>query len=278
MSRVALALVASVGIAHGDPPRGLQGDIMLHPGDAFTGETLHAGDWIYNQAVMTLPLPSWAWIGVTDWLTAEIDLLPLLGGFFIEPHLPVPSLNLRFKLYDHLAYETMAQYQWRPFDDQLGPESFVHIVRDGLSWFHRVNVTLPVARNFRVHASLGATYARSLTIENQNRTAYRGRHFENLISPDASLGLDWRPLPWLSLHSTGSFGTTFVYLDNVPRKAQVTLAFRAAPFESRRHGLLGSAFFRCMRIEASTLYIYFRDADESMSLPVPIFPYFYWQG
>ena len=60
MSRVALFLLAGVGIAHGDPPRGLQSDIMLHPGDAFTGETLRAGDWIYNQAVMTLPLPSWA--------------------------------------------------------------------------------------------------------------------------------------------------------------------------------------------------------------------------
>jgi hypothetical protein len=227
---------------------------------------------------MTFPLPSWAWIGVTDWLTAEIDLLPLLGGFFIEPHLPVPSLNLRFKLRDHVAYETMAQYQWRPFDDQLGPESPVHIERDGLSWFHRINVTLPVASGFRVHASLGATYARSLTIENQNRTKYRGRHFEDLISPDASLGLDWRPLPWLSLHSTTSYGTTFVYLDNVPRKAQVTLAFRLAPFESRRQGWLGSAFFRCMRVEASLLHIYFLDAQESLSLPVPIFPYFYWQG
>jgi hypothetical protein len=34
------------------------------------------------------PLLSWVWIGVTDWLTAEIDLLLLLGGFAIEPHVP----------------------------------------------------------------------------------------------------------------------------------------------------------------------------------------------
>lgn len=61
---------------------GLQSDIMLHPTDGFTAYTLKKNEIVYCQSPFTLPLPSWAWWGITDKITAEIDLLPLLGGFF----------------------------------------------------------------------------------------------------------------------------------------------------------------------------------------------------
>jgi len=56
---------------------GLLTDTMLHPMDGFTAYTLKQGEIIYNQSPLTLPLPSWAWVGVTDWLTVEIVSVPI---------------------------------------------------------------------------------------------------------------------------------------------------------------------------------------------------------
>jgi hypothetical protein len=273
---IGLSLAVSASVEAQPAGDGLQAEPMLHPGDAFTAMTLREGELIYNQSVQTLPLPSWAWWGVTDWLTAEIDLLPLLGGLFVEPHLPVPSFNFRFRLRDgggdslSVAYETMVQYLWQPFAQ--ADFGHVHIVRDGLSWYHRVNVTLPVSRTVLLHASVGGTYSRSIVIENRERETYRGRAFRDLVSPDGSLALDLRPTGWLSLHAAVSYGTTFVYLDNVPRKVEAIAAFRLAPFQRSRFGIL-----RTLRIESAIFTLYFPDAGEWATLPVPIFPYLYWQ-
>jgi hypothetical protein len=272
---VVVALASACAGSQGES-RGLIDERMLHPGDAFTATTLRQGELIYNQSVQTLPLPSWAWWGVTDWLTAEIDLLPLLGGFFIEPHLPVPSFNLRFRLRDgggeslSIAYETMVQYLWEPYPQ--ADFGNLHIVRDDLSWYHRLNVTQPLSETVALHASAGFTFSRSIVIENKDREVYRGRTFHDLVSPDGSLAVDWRVAGWLSLHASASYGTTFVYLDNVPRKAQLMGAFRVAPFYRSRYG-----FLRTLRIESAVFTIYFPDAGEWATLPVPIFPYVYWQ-
>jgi hypothetical protein len=257
---------------------GLRSDTMLHPGDSFTAYTLKRGELVYNQAIKSLPLPSWAWWGVTDRLTVEIDLLPLLGGFFVAPHLPVPSVNARYKLRAHVgkgpafAVEAMFQRQWRPFDGQLDPKSTVHLVRDGASLFARLNMSQILTPTLRLHASLGANWAQHLTIENQNIEVARGRSFTNLISPDASLSLDWRFSERFSLHLTGSYGTTFVYLDNIPRKVELLYALRVAPFYKSKVG-----FFRVMRLEAAAFLFYFQDAKETLALPIPLFPYLYWQ-
>lgn len=251
---------------------------MLHPGDSFTAYTLQKGDFIYNQAIPALPLPSWAWWGITDRLTAEIDLLPLLGGLLIEPHLPVPSFNLRYKLRDHIdgkpafAVEAMWQHQWRPFDGQLSTENTVHIVRDKNSVFARLNMSHILTPALRVHLSAGATWAQSIIIENQNVEVYRGKSFENLLSPDASVSLDWRFSPRFSLHLTGSYGTTFVYLDNIPRKVELVYALRAAPFYGAKRFV-----FRELRVEGAAFFFYFHDAKEWLSAPIPLFPYVYWR-
>jgi hypothetical protein len=278
VSPVLIAMLALVpAVAHAEPPHtGLLDETMLHPMDAFTGYTLKQGEFIYNQSPLTLPLPSWAWWGVTDWLTAEIDLLPLLGGFFIDPHLPVPSFNFRFRLRDggangpSLAFETMVQHLWNPLD-QEDLEHF-HVRRVGTQWFGRVNLSQRLVHRLRVHASVGVTFSEDFLVENQDRPVYRGKHLRNAVNPDASLSFDFRARAWLSLHLTGSYGTTFVYSDNQPRKWEVAYGFRLAPFYRSRFG-----FLRTFRLEAPAFWMYRPDAGESLFLPVPIFPYVYWQ-
>ena len=108
--------VSEIAIAQDIPYSNLQNEILLHPADGFTAYTLKKNEFLYCQSPFTLPFPSWAWWGITDKITAELDLLPLLGGFFQEPYLPVPSLNFRFKLREQnglvpaVAFETMFQH------------------------------------------------------------------------------------------------------------------------------------------------------------------------
>lgn len=257
---------------------GLQGDTMLHPVDSFTAYTLKKGEFVWNQVLAALPLPSWMWWGITDNLTMEIDLLPLVGGLFVDPHLPVPSVNFRYKLAEHVgrrpafAYEVMFQRMWNPFRGQLNEENTVLIEREKASVFSRINMSQLLAENLRLHASVGVTWAQSILIENQNRPTRIGTQHLDLVSPDASLSLDWRPSPRVSLHLTGSYGTTFVYLDNVPRKTEIAYGFRLAPFYRSPRAIL-----RNFRAEAAGLFFYFQDAQEWLSIPVPLFPYVYWQ-
>jgi hypothetical protein len=119
---------------------------------------------------------------------------------------------------------------------------------------------------------VGVTFSEDFLVENKERPVYRGKHITNAVNPDASLSLDFRAKPWLSLHATGSYGTTFVYSDNQPRKWEVAYGFRLAPFYASRYGIL-----RTMRLEAAALWIYRPDARESVLLAIPILPYFYWQ-
>ena len=255
---------------------GLLTDTMLHPMDGFTAYTLKQGEFIYNQSPLTLPLPSWAWVGVTDWLTAEIDLLPLLGGFFIEPHLPVPSVDVRFRLRDggargiSLAAETMVQHMWLPTTQEDAP--ILRVVRDGTSWFGRLNASFPITERVRVHASAGATFQHDIEVTNNDPMHPVGARHIDAWSPDASLSLDLRWKPWLSLHVTGSVGTTFVYSDNQPRKLQLAYGYRLAPWYASRHAVL-----RTMRFEFPALVMYHPDSHSGYRWYVPSIPYVYWQ-
>ncbi len=255
---------------------GLQSEILLHPADGFTAYTLKKNEFVYAQSPFTLPMPSWAWWGITDNITAEIDLLPLLGGFFQEPYLPVPSFNFRFKISDQqsikpsIAFETMFQYLWRT-QNQFD-QSNLRIEREGSSWFNRFNFSWQTRGDLHFHISTGLTYTQNLLIENKDPLNYNGRFFERTINPDLSLSLDWRPKPWLSSHLTTSYGTTFVYLDNIPRKYQVSYGFRVAPFLNKESG-----FLQTLRAELIGFYIWMPDAKEEIESLVPIFPYLYWQ-
>jgi len=257
---------------------GLQNEIMLHPVDAFTGYTLKKGEIVYNQSIVSLPLPSWAMIGITDRLTINLDLVAIIGGLAIEPHLPLPSINTRFSILKPtkrrpaIAYEAMFFYFWKPFEGQLNPKNTVKIVKDKANFFNRINVSVFLMPKLQLHSSVGFSWTQSITIENRNRDYLTGKKFTNLLSPDVSLSFDWRPKPWLSLHLTGSYGQTFVYLDNIPRKTQLAYGFRVAPFYQSKY-----RFLHTMRIEGTAFFDYFQDAKEWISIPLPIFPYFYWQ-
>ena len=269
MATTVVASAEPVGAGGG----GLLDEPFLHPLDAFTAQTLHAGEVLYAQPLGLLP--GWAQVGVTDAITVEIDATALLGGFFIDPHLPVPSTNIRWRLFDggttkpSVAVEAMAQYLWKPFDQ----EKFDHLLvrRRHLGGFLHANLSLPLAPHLWLHVSAGVSYARSILITNVDRPESHGTQFQDLVAPDASLAIDWRATRWLALAATASWGSTFVYSDNQPRKLQFTYGARFAPFLWSSHGSL-----RTLRIELAAIGIYRSDAKELLAAYVPVFPYIYW--
>ncbi len=259
-----------------DSLKGLQADVFLHPADGFTAQTLSKGEFVYNQSPFTLPFPSWAWWGITDKITAEIDLLPLIGGLFQEPHLPVPSLNFRFRIAEQnrglpaLAFETMYQHLWNEVTQSDQDNAVVR--RKGNSWYNRFNFSWQIRSVFYIHLSVGATYIENLYFSNNDSANLKEVFYPKSVTPDFNLSFDYRWKPWLSFHATGSYGTTFVYLDNVPRKYQVSYGFRVAPFYKNKWGILKS-----FRAELIGYYIFLPDIEESIEALLPIYPYFYWQ-
>lgn len=91
-------------------------------------------------------------------------------------------------------------------------------------------------------------------------------------SPDMSASLDWRPHRRWSFHLTGSYGTTFIYSDNQPRKWELAYGFRVAPFLDSSYGFLNT-----MRMEFPAIVTQYRDLHTGFRLWVPIVPYVYWQ-
>ncbi len=259
-----------------DVSNGLQTETLLHPADGFTAFTLKKGEFVYNQSPFTLPFPSWAWLGITDYITAEIDLLPLIGGLFQEPHLPVPSFNFRFKLMEQdklmpsIAFETMYQHLWNEVIQSEQANAIVS--RKGNSWYNHFNLSWKMNNRFYTHLSFGVTYVENLYFSNNDSLKKIEKFYPKSFTPDVNLSFDYRWKPWISLHTTGSYGTTFVYLDNIPRKQQISYGFRVAPFYKNRRGIL-----RTLRAEFIAYYINIPDIKESIASILPIFPYFYWQ-
>lgn len=239
-------------------------ETMLHPADAFTGYVLGNGEWVYNQALT--PYPSWAWWGITDRITAELDLECWLGG--------VPSFNFRIglknqnNLMPYIAVETMFQYL-KDERDQFHNLDYLEIMRHGKSWYNHVNMSWEIGSHWNLHLAGGATYVDSTSISNGNATHYSGRSFSNFLSPDFSIGLDYRLKDWFTLHSSLSYGSTFLYADNIIRKEQFTVAARVAPFINSNKRFLNS-----FRIELALLHAFFRDAEASITGPIG---FLYWQ-
>ena len=259
-----------------DSLKGLQAEIFLHPMDGFTAYTLKKGEFVYSQSPFTLPLPSWAWWGITDNITAEIDLLPLIGGLFREPNLPVPSLNFRFKLINQnklipsIAFETMYQHLWNEVIQSDQPNAIVS--RKGNSWYNHLNFSWNINSKTHTHLSIGATYVENLYFSNNDSLNLIEKFYPKLFTPDFNLSIDYRWKSWISTHATASYGSTFVYLDNIPKKQQISYGFRVAPFCKIKWGVL-----RTFRAEFIGYYIYLPDIKEPIQSIIPIFPYFYWQ-
>lgn len=244
--------------------KSLQTETMLHPADAFTGYVLKKNEWAYNQAIT--PYPSWLWWGITDWVTAELDVECWLGG--------VPSFNFRFgllkqiKLIPTVSFETMYQYL-KDERDQFHNLDYLQVNRQGSNWYNRVNLSWKIKNNLHIHLSGGATYSEYIAISNADSLNYIGKTFNNYISPDFSIGFDYRFKRWITLHSTTSYGSTFLYADNIIRKQQIVISTRIAPFIKSKMG-----FFNSFRFELAFMHAKFPDANESITGPIG---FLYWQ-
>ena len=117
----------------------LNDDVYLHPVDCVTPYTLKKGEWIYAQSIQTLPFPSWAFYGITDKLTIQIDLLPWLYGAFTELKKPIPSFNLRYRFNEQkgliptIGVEAMFVHFWDTLQRFKTPSM---IVWENGSYFH----------------------------------------------------------------------------------------------------------------------------------------------
>jgi len=241
---------------------------MINPLDAFTAQVLHEGEWLYGQPPALAP--GWMFWGITERLTAELDLMAWLGG--------VADMNVRYGLVDPeknpfgLAWENMAFYLPPALGDMNKNQEHVFFEREGAGAYSRLNSSWQFMPRQWLLLSVGASYSHYLRIENKNRPEFQGAFFSNYTEPVVSLGLDSRWASWLSVHATASYGETFSYQENRPRKEQLTYGFRFAPFLGNTWGV-----FNTLRVELAAFVIYYRDAQELQALYVPVYPSLYWQ-
>ena len=247
-------------------PEGLITENFLYPGDVSTAFTFAKGECaVYKASINILPL-DWATYGVTDWCTAHLDIWNWVFG--------IPSFNFRFAMAKQkglrpaFAFETMYLYPNKA-EDLLGKQAPLYLAKTGHSWYNHFNASWKQSQKLYFHFSTGATYSQHLIIANRDSINYKGKEYFDLISPDISLGIDWRPKKWVSLHFNVSYGSTFVYVDNIPNKQQIVFATRLAPFVNSSYG-----FFRTLRMEIAVMSMYFKDADIHLA---GFNGYLYWQ-
>ena len=239
-----------------------------------TPYTLKKGEWIYAQSLQTLPFPSWAFVGITDNLTAQLDLLPWVFGLFSEFRKPIPSINLRYRFNEQqggiptMAVEAMFVHFWDTLQRFQTPALAVW---ENGSYFHfKPIIGYTFKEKWNINLSVGVDYIGELILEN-NETKLT-KSFINSWNPNASININYRPSDWISYHIGYSYGSTLTYLENVPRKHQFNYGFRIAPFYKNRFGIL-----RHLRIELAAINGFFPDIQAQQVFPIPIFPYFYWQ-
>lgn len=236
---------------------------MLHPMDAFTAFTFSKSEWSYNQPIGLTP--GWMWWGLSDRITTEIDIQSWLGG--------VPSINFRFALIPFrksygLAYELMYQYLPK-FINQFNEYNYMVAGRQGNHFYHHLNLSYSCLPKTFFHLSFGFSYTENLSIENSERDEFYGKKFIDLFSPDMSISIDYRLSGRTSFNFSSSYGNTFVYMDNIPRKIQCMLGTRYKPFVKIKYGILNT-----LHIEFALLYMNFPDAKENIISP---YGYIYWQ-
>ncbi|MGV6862503.1 MAG: hypothetical protein ACWA41_12080 [Putridiphycobacter sp.] len=247
-------------------------DTYLHPMDGITPYTFKKGEWFYAQSLQTLPAPGWAFVGLTDKLTLQLDITPFIGGLFFKPHYPIPSVSLRYKIIDQkkllptFSVETQFFHLWdtlKRFD--INEYS---LYQKG-SYFHFKTLYGYNFNPIYINFSVGFDYVNKMwwqqeTIVSNNLTPN--------VNPNFSLTLSYRKSKWISYHIAASYGSTLTYFENAPRKIQLNYGFRIAPFYKNKWGIL-----RNMRIELISINGWFKDIDQYSGIPVPIYPLFYWQ-
>ncbi|MBI3136368.1 MAG: hypothetical protein HYZ14_16960 [Bacteroidetes bacterium] len=265
-------------IGQGDSLSGLQTDNMLHPADGFTAQTLKKNEFVYYQPLLFIENPSPIWFswGITNKLTAEVDLSAIIHGVSEEQPRFLPVINLRYKFRDQqqwvpaIAAETMFEHLgwgWNSYGGNFAPTPLTSHNRIG--WSARVNMGWALRKKFNIHTSLGASYTEELFMADDSGNV---TSFYRTVNPDFSATADWRPLPWLSTHLSLSYGVTSLFVDHIPRKYQVAYSFRFAPFHKRKWGIL-----RTFRVELGAFYCYFPDTQRDFQVMVPLITSVYWQ-
>ncbi|MCR9173449.1 MAG: YjbH domain-containing protein [bacterium] len=254
----------------------LNEDAYLHPVDCITPYTLKKGEWIYAQSIQTLPFPSWAFVGITDKITAQVDLLPWIYGSFSELKKPIPSLNVRYRFNEQkgavptFGVEAMFVHFWDTLQRFTTPTLTVW---ENGSYFHlKPSASYKFENNIYLNASIGIDYIGELILQNNDSTNFQQKTFSKSWNPNFSFGIDYRPSKWISYHAGYTYGSTLTFLENVPRKHQLTYGVRIAPFYKNRWGIL-----RCFRVELLGINGFFPDIRAQQVFPIPVFPYFYWQ-
>ena len=251
-------------------------DVYLHPIDCVTPYALQKGEWIYGQSWQTLPFPSWAFYGLTDKLTMQIDLLPWLYGAFTELKKPIPSLNFRYQFNEQngavptIGIETMFIYFWDTLQRFETPS--ITLYESGPYFHIKPVIGYQFKQDWFINLSLGVDYMESLIMQNNDSSNLQYQDFTNSWNPNYAIGIDYRPSNWISYHIAYQYGATLTYLENAPRKTMFTYGFRFAPFYKNRFGIL-----RNMRFELTSINAYFSDVDAWQATILPFYPYVYWQ-
>ena len=250
----------------------LNDDIYLHPIDAITPYTLKKGEWFYAQSYQTLPLPGWAFVGITDKLTLQLDFTPIIGGFFVEPNYPIPSVSLRYKILEQKGAIPTFSIESQFFHIWQSLERFdvdkINLYQEG-SYFHVKTMFGYKLKSFYFNFSIGADYINRMWWEKDGIVI---NTLTQNINPNCSISISYRPGKWISYHIATSYGSTLTYFENVPRKIQFSYGIRVAPFYRNKFGIL-----RNMRIELISVNSWFNDIDKYSGIPLPLYPLLYWQ-
>lgn len=276
---IAILLIPLIVVSQSDSTQKvnpLLDDVYLHPIDIITPYTLKKGEWVYAQSIQTLPFPSWAFVGITDKLTAQIDLLPWLFGSFSDLRRPIPSFNLRYRFNEQkglvptIGVEAMFVHFWDTLERFDTPTLTVW---ENGSYFHlKPSIGYSINNKIYINLSAGVDYIGELILQNNESENENSKTFTNSWNPNFSFGIDHRSSNWISYHIGYTYGSTLTFLENVPRKHQITYGFRMAPFYRNKYGIL-----RNMRVELLAINGFFPDIDAQQIFPIPLFPYFYWQ-
>ena len=250
----------------------LNNDTYLHPIDANTPYTLKRGEWFYAQSYQTLPLPGWAFVGLTDKLTLQLDLTPIIGGFFVEPHYPLPSISLRYKIFDQKNIKPTFSIESQFFHIWQSLERFevdgINLYQEG-SYFHFKTMFGYGLGPLYLDFSIGFDYINKMWWEKDSIII---NTLTQNLNPNYSVSISYRPSKWISYHIATSYGATLTYFENAPRKRQFSYGVRIAPFYRNRFGIL-----RNMRIELISVNAWFNDIDKYSGFPLPLYPLLYWQ-
>ena len=243
-------------------------DTYLHPVDGITPYTLKKGEWFYAQPL--LPAPGWAFVGLTDNLTLQLDFTPLIGGIFIEPHYPIPSVSLRYKIANQKkilpAFSIEGQF-FHLWDTLKRYDVNDYSLYQKGTYFHLKTMYGYQFNSLYINWSAGFDYMEKMWWKKDSAAT---DELTPNVNPNFSAGISWRPSKWISYHIAFSYGATLTYLENTPRKTQFNYGMRIAPFYKNKWRLL-----RNLRIEFISINAWFADINEYSGIPLPIYPLFY---